>query len=550
MVYFLISLAFLISIIIFLLKKRDEKILKHIQNDWGKEINKYRNFDLIEKYAVNNQSAHFHILSSQTLKDIDIESLFSILDRTLTGIGQQILYNKILFPTDNLAELNETENQSNYFKKEVAKRGDVQKILYKLEQNGTYSIVDIFKIKNTVIDKNASRHNLLTSLVIIGIVASFFFPLIAIYLLPIFAINITIHYIFKNRNGERFNMAGEVYGLIKCAERLQKTDTIIDSASIPEHLKSLNSFVNSYRFLNLGIPADDLSKAFFYLIELAKAAFLIDVHLLNRCYSQILQESDSIEELYKFIAEFDTAISIASLKSDTGFTTCTPVLISENKVLKFTNAIHPLIENCIPNSFSLENKSAFITGSNMSGKSTFLRTVLINSILAQTLFVCFAERYSSSFIKPFSSIKIEDDLLEGSSYFFKEVEIMKEMTEQISLPSRNIFIIDEVFKGTNTVERISLAKAILNFLNTSENIVIASSHDLELIELLSADFEMFHFTETIKDDHLNFDHTIKAGALKTTNAIKIVEIENFPESIIEEAYKMTHELKPRSCISN
>jgi len=340
-----------------------------------------------------------------------------------------------------------------------------------------------------------------------------------------------------------YKLVAEAYGLVHAAQRLKTLDTCIDAASIPQHVKALRPFVNSYRYLNLGIPGDDLSKALFYLVDLVKGAFLIDVHLLNKSYSELLKKSASLEHLYKIIGNFDLAISIASLKSDALLSTCSPLLISENKILNFTEAIHPLVEDCVPNSFSLTGKSAFITGSNMSGKSTFLRMVLINSILAQTLFICFAKSFSSTLLKSFSSIKIDDDLLEGSSYFFKEVEIMKHMADQISLPANNLFIIDEVFKGTNTVERISLAKALLHFLNNPANMVIASSHDLELIQLLSADFEMFHFTETIKDNSLYFDHTIKSGALKTTNAIKIIEMEKFPQAIIDEAYQMTKEFK-------
>ncbi len=179
----------------------------------------------------------------------------------------------------------------------------------------------------------------------------------------------------------------------------------------------------------------------------------------------------------------------------------------------------------------------------MSGESTFLRTVLINSVLAQTLYICFAESYTATFIKLFSSITIEDDLLEGSSYFFNEVEIIKVMTEQVSLSENHLFVIDETFKGTNTLERISLAKAVLEFLNNNDNIVIASSHGLELIDLLSKDFEMFYFTENIQDNSLNFDHTIKPDFLKTTNAIKIVDIENSPKSIINDANKMIKEYR-------
>ncbi len=543
MVYFLFVLAILILIIIFISRKGDEKILAEIGLNWGRRINKSRDIALIEKYAIHNKPQHFHKLTRQTLKDIDIESLFALLDRTLTAIGQQLLYNKIIFPENSLEKLKKSDENSGYFKRETARRESVQIILYKLEKNGTSGISDLLNIQKSGIDKNLNLYKMLTVLAVAGLIASAFFPVIFICLIPIFGANIMIQYVFKYRNESQYQSVGEIYGLIKAAQRLQKTDTIIDGASIPEHLKSLKPFVKNYGLLNFGIPADDLTKAMFYILELIKACFLLELHLLNKSYLQIINQSESLKKLFEYVGEFDLAISVASLKSDTSFTTCIPDLISENKILKFTNATHPLIENCVPNSFSLAHQSAFITGSNMSGKSTFLRTILINSILAQTLYLCFAESYTASFLKPFSSITIEDDLFEGSSYFFTEVEIVKEMTEQVSLSPNHLFVIDETFKGTNTLERISLAKAVLEFLDNNENIVIASSHDLELIELISKDFELYYFTETIKDNYLKFDHTIKPGFLKTTNAIKIIEIEKYPQTIIDEAYRMTKEYK-------
>lgn len=550
MIYFLLAFAFLIFILFFLFKKDDKKILAEIRRDWGKATTKYMNFDIIKEYATIAGENHFHKLTSQTLKDIDIESLFTVLDRTLTTVGQQILYAKILFPKNNLEELKQDDKQSDYFKTEVQKRGSVQLILYRLETNGTSRIAKLFSLKKTGIGEYLQWYKILTGLMVIGILCSLFYPVFIVLLIGVAAVNITVQYVFKYRNEMQYKAAGEVCALIKAATKLQKIDTVIDSAPVPAYLRLLKSFVNNYRFLNFGVPGDDLSKALFYMLELIKACFLLEVHLLNNSYSQIVKKRDSLKELYKYVGEFDTAISMASLKSDVNFPTCVPGLILENKQLKCINATHPLIQNCVPNSFSLEHKSAFITGSNMSGKSTFLRTVLINSILAQTLYICFAESFTSSFMKSFSSITIEDDLLEGSSYFFEEVEIIKVMTEQVSLNGNNLFVIDETFKGTNTLERISLAKAVLDFLNNSNNIVIASSHDLELIELLSKDFEMFYFAENIQDNSLNFDHTIKAGYLKTTNAIKIIEIEKYPQSIIDEAFKMTKNYKAGTFMSD
>ena len=99
-----------------------------------------------------------------------------------------------------------------------------------------------------------------------------------------------------------------------------------------------------------------------------------------------------------------------------------------------------------------------------------------------------------------------------------------------------LFVLDEIFKGTNTEERIAAGKSILSYLNTSQNIVMVSTHDIELTEMLTKnDFERYHFSESIQNQELIFDHKLKEGPLKTKNAIKILALYNFPKQIINEA---------------
>ena len=515
--------------------------MEEIRQTWARKKGKYRNFDRISEYAVYYKTIRLSHLSSQTLKDIDIQNLFSFLDRTTTGIGQQFLYKKILFPAD-IEALKKADQETNYFIKNEDKREQVQKILYKLEAIGTYRIVHFFNVEEEN-DKSFREYKWLTIATLSILMSSIFFPVMLIYLIPFAAVNISLSFIFKYKNAKKLNAVKEVYGLIKACRKLYKTDTNISGNILPTSLSYFRSFERRYQVLNMGIPDDDLSKVLFYMIEMVKSIFLFDIHLLNGSYQKVVNGVKPLKELYQYIGQLDTAISTASLKCDKTIQLCSPMFTSESKILKITKAVHPLIENCVPNSICLESKSAFITGSNMSGKSTFLRTVLINVLLAQTLYISFSESFLGTLAKPFSSITIEDDLLEGSSYFFTEVALIKTMSAQISRGTNNLFVIDEVFKGTNTVERISLAKAILKFLNNNTNIVIASSHDLELIEFLTPDFEMFYFSETIEGHQLQFDHTIKPGSLKTTNAIRIVEMEKYPKRVVEEAYEMAKKLR-------
>ena len=95
---------------------------------------------------------------------------------------------------------------------------------------------------------------------------------------------------------------------------------------------------------------------------------------------------------------------------------------------------------------------------------------------------------------------------------------------------------DEIFKGTNTIERISGGKAILSYLNKEKHTVLVSTHDIELTELLVKDnYDLYHFSEKIEDNNLFFDHKIKPGKLKTRNAIKILDLYKYPSEIIKEA---------------
>ena len=178
----------------------------------------------------------------------------------------------------------------------------------------------------------------------------------------------------------------------------------------------------------------------------------------------------------------------------------------------------------------------------MSGKSTFIRTVGVNSLLAQNINTCFAHRFDlkQSLILQ-SMITVGDDLMNSKSLFFEEVLIMKEMLNS-SEKGQHIYLLDEIFKGTNTTERISAAKAVLSHLIKNGNIVFVSTHDIELTELLDSEYELYHFCEHFKQGEVEFDYLIKPGKLTAFNAIKILKMSGYAEEIIDEALRTIKKL--------
>lgn len=164
-----------------------------------------------------------------------------------------------------------------------------------------------------------------------------------------------------------------------------------------------------------------------------------------------------------------------------------------------------------------------------------MRTITVNTICAQTIYTCFAKDFTLPFVKIYSSIRIDDDLLQHKSYYFEEVDVIKNLLDVSDQDTQCLFVLDEVFKGTNTTERVALSKTVLSHLNKKDNLVLAATHDLELAALLADEYELYHFSETIENDELYFDHLIKKGKLLTTNAIRLAQIAQFPASVIDEA---------------
>ena len=163
----------------------------------------------------------------------------------------------------------------------------------------------------------------------------------------------------------------------------------------------------------------------------------------------------------------------------------------------------------------------------MSGKTTFIRTLVLNALTAETLDICFAGSYTAPYMRLLSSIRISDDIAEGTSYYLQEVLTVKRFLEasQDSVPC--LFALDELFKGTNTTERIAAGKAVLSHLNRGPHIVLVSTHD---------------FREEVVDGQLVFDYQLHTGPLTTRNAIRILELYDYPPELIAEAYAVQERL--------
>lgn len=237
---------------------------------------------------------------------------------------------------------------------------------------------------------------------------------------------------------------------------------------------------------------------------------------------------DGVKHLFDVIGTIEavTSLSMTGLVGKVSF----PVFVEQHKlVYKATELRHPLIplSKSIPNSIEIESGAVLITGSNMSGKTTFLRTLGLNAILAYAGAPVSAGGMEVSFMKILTSMRIQDDVAAGISSFYAEVLRIKEMIEHAGEKEAVLALIDEIFKGTNSADRIIGAKEVMKSLNGNNVIEVVSTHDFELCKLVeqnSITGSNYHFEEYYEDGKLCFDYKMRAGKCKTTNAQHILRM--------------------------
>lgn len=374
------------------------------------------------------------------------------------------------------------------------------------------------------------------------ILTCFVKPVFAIPLVFVFLINLGVHYWHKNRIGNFAHIFSRLTRLTTTAKKLLPLSS---EPALQQQIKSIESITAKVLLLKTNTLQESEFTAFlWYVIELIKSATLVEVTTFHSVVDKIENSRKDIEALFEFIAKIDVAISTASFRASLPYYSL-PNFTPAKKEIKLEGVIHILVNNCVDNSLHLESKSLLLTGSNMSGKSTFIKAINLNVISSQVLNTSLTKYYEAPILAIATSIRISDDITEDKSYYMEEVQSMGELIEHSKNETiQYLFTIDEVFKGTNTIERISAAKAILDYLNNDKkHLVLVSTHDIELTQLLENHYELHYFQEKIENETLSFDYKLRQGALEKRNAINILDLAGYPKEIIVEAKRLATEFE-------
>ena len=540
--YFLIAI-FAVMFLWFNQAKQKEhqtkKYQEHIQEQWAKEHEGKREFLHIKKlynFLLKSKKRSFYI-DDITWKDLNMDSVFSKIDHTMSLPGMQYLYDllrKPIFEGDALKKRNVIINS-------LLKNKDIsQKIQYPLlllGKNDGKEIFSYFRDGINIDKRPLMLYRILSYipfLIILGLFINLKMGLLA--LLFISMINTTVYYYNKNKIYEEMATFKYLGNLISCAEGIAKSNTgavDLNQTEIKDLLKRTKSAGRNISKINYN---ENFKADTQFLLDYYNIIFLREPKIFYKTINLINKHKIDFLKMYMVIGKIDAYISIASYKDGLNYY-AEPDLKDDGSTffLKAEQIYHPLLNNPVPYSFELNNKGALVTGSNASGKSTFLRTIGINALFAQTLFLVLARNYRSNYFKLLSSIGTTDNIIEGDSYFMAEAKSLKRIIDLLDPRTPVLCILDEIFRGTNTAERISAAKESLSYMIGKNCCVVVATHDLELTSLVDAKYRNYHFQEIIAENDIKFDYILHKGACTSRNGIAILKYLGYPAEIHEKA---------------
>lgn len=524
------SLFLFVIIYNYILEIRNKNsIIGEIERDFGKNVKKDlpKIYDSLFKEFGGN-------IDDITFNDLELKLFLKKYNHTYSSFGMDYFYYRL---------------RNQYFSKgeilrEISKRKEILKNIDKTKKTLFY-FANIGYFKNSLIDflnkdieiKNENKvlTYILSFSVIYIIIAAILFKEFAVFVaIILMVLNAQIARSVEKETNINLDSIMNLKSMLYLAKAIKKDNNEIFKDEIKEideilnKTKKLSNSIKSFKFLTGNLEMDFADKYKDYI-------FLSQARSLMNASKYINLYRDDLKRLYRLLGSIEGEIAASSIVLANN--------LKDTEVIEkgiFGKAIvNPIVNNCVPNDLDLRS-SILLTGSNASGKSTYLRTCGMNLILATTFGFFYGEELKTELIEVKSVIDISDSIEKNISYFMAEAIAIKRLIDD---NNKKLILLDEIFRGTNTIDRISSASFTLKYLD-KYNYVISATHDIELTTILD-NFRNAHFEEKIVDGDIFFDYLLKEGPTNSKNAIAILKSKNYPDEIIKGATELSQKLEQR-----
>lgn len=499
----------------------DDKIMKHIQ------------------YYHSQKDTAFSI-DDITWNDLDMDKIYMGMNHTRTSVGEEYLYHVLRSPEYKTEELEKREALIQSYLQQESMRSELEIALGEIGKTDRISVYEYLCKMNHLTAIEKGKH-ILSCLAMIAVIAGLFVST-SIMILCVFlvmGVNAYLYYQEKAKLVDDIALFQFILATVRECDTISKLELDGCETYLERLGKLTGKFHKFSRFYFLVSGGNSMTGTMFdSVFDYVRILFHVDLIKLSTMTKEVYKYQEELLEIYEIIGFLDSMLAVASYRTMLGEYAIPEFVQGENvQKIHIENMYHPLISNPVTNTVSTD-KCMLLTGSNASGKSTFIKTVAINALFAQTIHTVLGTSYRACFYRIYSSMALRDDILSNESYFIVEIKSLKRIfkaTDQSPIPV--LCFIDEILRGTNTVERVAASSQLLQELAGKNVMCFAATHDIELTYLLEDTYHNYHFQELLSEGDISFDYLLKEGRANSRNAIRLLELIGFSKDTVEQAKK-------------
>lgn len=516
----------------YFLYRKNLKIKARIKAEFGKKPEwklDERDYASMKKYYQQKKTDE-PTIDDITFNDLNMDEIFKQVKNTQSSIGDEYSYD--FFRRQKNPDLTHFEAAVQCMSEQAEAREKLQFAFYRIGRKTNNQLVELL-LEPSKFPKIAMLPIILVTVVGIGsliwLAVDIDYGILAVCMS--FCVGLILFSIVLRKIYQAFEALGMFTRMVRAAKVMVKLELPAFKEETDQLRKNLKVFKNITGLADYIVQISGSSNSLMMIItsyfSLYGYAYFIMVKLFQKYRSEALK-------LYETIGYIELCISIASYRESLPYY-CLPNFNDNDKVT-FEEIVHPLLKELIPNTRSMGNK-VLITGSNASGKSTFARTLAINAIFGQLFNTCLAKSFSFKPCAVYSSMNLKDDIVTGDSFYMAEIKSLKRLLKIAESKEYAMIFMDEMFKGTNMIERISAASIILKKFADLDCFICLATHDVELSRILGERYENYHFREVVTEDDILFDYTLQEGVTTGSNAIKLLAYCHYDQEIVDQAEK-------------
>jgi len=502
--------------------------LAQVRARWGRRGSKDALLEAAWFARVRGQGPH---VDDRTWDDLELPQVFAELDTTVTPLGSQVLYRRLRTLEDDADALAARHAVHLRLVDDPALRERLQRDLLRIQDPLHAHVADTLHAASLEPSTRRGWISLWSACLLGWLVTVVACGLPLWWWAALIPVNLLILYRYSGRQQR------EVAGLNGCVRLMRTADALARRPQLPMQHQLLAERPARDGVRRKLLLADMFNWVPPQVTLVLNVCFLLELIVFLWTFERFARVRHRLHASFALVGGLDADIALASalvLHPQH----CAPTL-ADTPTLEIVDGRHPLLRDAVTNSVALARSSALVTGSNMAGKTTFVKMLAINAILGRTAGFCLATRAVLPRVPVVASIQGHHAVASGKSHYFAQIEAIRGFLDQAARNEGALIVLDEPFSGTNTVERVAIAKAVLQALG-ERALVLVTTHDVELQALLGARYALYHFQEDPDVDGY-FDYRLRQGPAQARNAIRMLARLGFPQDVVAEAMSVVRD---------